>query len=293
MTATKGFVVVDKPRGMTSNQVVGLVRKHTGTKKVGHAGTLDPMATGVLVLAVGTVTRLIKYVQDQDKEYVATAAFGVATDSLDADGAILSREPMEIHEGDIEAIVPRFIGTISQIPPMVSALKHDGRRLYEMAREGEVVEREARQVEVHELEILSVGPPPYPDVEFKVVCGKGTYIRSLADDMASVFGGAAHLTSLRRTRIGSFGVVDSVTVEDLESWESYLMTPAEALSSLPDVTVDQETARGVRNGMRFVGGPIISGPEGLPYSVLTEDGELIAVYSRVGERAKPEVVLPS
>jgi tRNA pseudouridine55 synthase len=290
--SARGFLVVDKPQGITSNQVVGHVRKATGAKKVGHAGTLDPMATGVLVLAVGKVTRLIQYVQEQEKEYVATALFGVATDTLDADGAILSREPMDFDEDDIQAIVPRFTGTISQVPPMVSALKKDGRRLYELAREGEVVERKARQVEVLELEIISVGAPPYPEVEFRVVCGKGTYVRSLAGDMASVLGGDAHLTSLRRTRIGSFGIADSVTLEDLPNWESYLMSPAEAMAGLPAVEVDEDTARGVRNGVRFVGGPILEGPEEEPYAVFN-GGELIAVYTRVGERAQPEVVLPS
>jgi len=290
---TKGFLVVDKPQGITSNQVVGEVKKATGTKKVGHAGTLDPMATGVLVLALGKVTRLIRFVQDQAKEYIATALFGVATDTLDADGAVLSREPMDFSEGDLEAIVPRFTGVISQVPPMVSALKKDGRRLYELAREGQVVDREARQVEVHELEILSVGAPPYPEVEFRVVCGKGTYVRSLADDMAAVLGGEAHLTALRRTRIGSFRIGDSVTVDDLANWESYFMTPAQALAEMSSVTVDEETAQGVRNGMRFLGGPIMTGPEDEPYAVLSGDGELIAVYTRVGERAQPDVVLPT
>ena len=170
----RGFLVVDKPGGITSNQVVGEVKKATGVKKVGHAGTLDPMATGVLVLAVGKVTRLIKYLQELPKEYVATAQFGVATDTLDAEGAVLSREPMEIAAEEVEALVPRFTGTISQVPPMVSALKKDGRRLYELARAGEVVERDARQVRVHELEIIAVGAPPYPEVEFRVVCGKGS-----------------------------------------------------------------------------------------------------------------------
>lgn len=290
---TNGFLVVDKPEGVTSNQVVGMVRKTVGVKKVGHAGTLDPMATGVLVMALGNVTRLIKYVQDQEKEYVATAMFGVATDTLDADGAVLTREPMEFDESEIEALLPRFTGTISQVPPMVSALKHEGRRLYELAREGEVVERDARRVEVHELEILSVGPPPYPEVEFRVVCGKGTYVRSLADDMATVLGGSAHLTALRRTRIGPFGISDSLTVEDLANWESYLMTPAHALSHLPSVVVDEATEQGVRNGMRFVGGPIVSGPAEMPYRVLSNEGELIAVYTKTGERAEPDVVLPS
>lgn len=289
---TKGFLVFDKPGGITSNQVVGQVKKATGVKKIGHAGTLDPMATGTLVLALGNVTRLIKFIQDQAKEYVATALFGVATDTLDADGAVLSREPMDIYPRDVEALIPRFTGTIAQVPPMVSALKMEGRRLYELAREGEVIERDARQVEVHELEILSVGAPPYPEVEFRVVCGKGTYVRSLADDMAAVLGGAAHLTALRRTRIGSLRASQGVTIDDLDNWQSYFLTPAEALVGMPMVTVDEETARGVRNGVRFVGGPLVTGPADEPYGVLDVEGRLLAVYRRVGETAQPDVVLP-
>lgn len=288
-----GFLVVDKPSGITSNQVVGTVRKATGVKKVGHAGTLDPMATGVLVLAVGKVTRLIRYIQDQAKEYVATAQFGVATDTLDSDGAVLSREPMDIADADLEKIVPRFTGVISQVPPMVSALKQDGKRLYELARAGQIVEREARNVEVHELEILSVGPPPYPEVEFRVVCGKGTYVRSLADDMASTLGGAAHLTALRRTRIGSMRASQGVTLEDMRNWESYFLTPNEALGSLPAVQVDAEMLPGVTNGVRFVGSPFSQATEDEPFRVVGPDGRLAAIYVRVGDTAKPEVVLPT
>lgn len=290
---TRGFLVVDKPGGISSNQVVGKVKRATGIKKVGHAGTLDPMATGVLVIAVGKVTRLIRYIQEEEKEYFATALFGVATDTLDADGAVLSREPMDFTRRDLDAIVGRFTGVITQVPPMVSALKRDGRRLYELAREGQVVDREARQVEVTELEIISVGAPPYPEVDFRVVCGKGTYVRSLADDMAAVLGGQAHLSALRRTRIGAFGLEAALTVDDLEEWEEYLIEPAKAVAHLPRVTVDETTAGGVRNGMRFVGGDITTGPQDRPYSVLSSDGELLAIYRRVGERAEPEVVLPT
>lgn len=290
---TRGFLVVDKPRGITSNQVVVAVKAATGIKKVGHAGTLDPMATGVVVVAVGKVTRLIKFIQDQPKEYLATAEFGVATDTLDADGAVLTREPMEITTEDVEALVPRFTGTISQIPPMVSALKRDGRRLYELAREGEVVERDARSVLVHELEILSVGVPPYPEVEFRVVCGKGTYVRSLADDMAGALGGSAHLTSLRRTRIGSLRASQGVTIEDMHNWESYFLTPEQALIDYQMVEVDGETARGVQNGVRFVGGPLLRGPADEPFGVLGPEGDLIAVYRLAGRGAEPDVVLPS
>jgi tRNA pseudouridine55 synthase len=290
---TRGFLVVDKPRGITSNQVVGEVKAATGITKVGHAGTLDPMATGALVVAVGKVTRLIKFIQDQPKEYLATAEFGVATDTLDAEGAVLTREPMDITTDDVEALVPRFTGTISQIPPMVSALKKDGRRLYELAREGEVVERDARSVVVHELEILSVGVSPYPEVEFRVVCGKGTYVRSLADDMAGALGGSAHLTSLRRTRVGSLRASQGVTIDDMHNWESYFLAPEEAMGDYEMVGVDGETARGVRNGVRFLGGPLLAGPTDEPFGVLGPEGDLLAVYRRVGECAEPDVVLPS
>lgn len=289
---TRGFLVVDKPKGLTSNQVVSRVRKATGIRKIGHAGTLDPMATGVLILAIGKVTRLIRYLQDLPKEYLATAQFGVATDTLDADGAVLSREPMEIEPEEVEAAAKRFVGTIHQVPPMVSALKHEGRRLYELAREGEVVEREARPVVIHELEILSVGPSPYPEVEFRVVCGKGTYVRSLADDMAGVLGGVAHLTSLRRTRTGSLSVDEAVGVDDLDSWEDHLLTPSQALSDMPGVEVGGETADRVRNGVRFDGAEVAEVPEDTPYKVLNGEGELLAVYRRTGEQARAEVVLP-
>lgn len=289
---TRGFLVVDKPQGVTSNQVVSRVRTETGIKKVGHAGTLDPMATGVLVLAVGKVTRLIRYIQDLPKEYLATAQFGVATDTLDADGAVLSREPMDVESDEVEAVAGRFVGTIHQVPPMVSALKHEGRRLYELAREGEVVEREARPVVIHELEVLSVGPGPYPEIDFRVVCGKGTYVRSLADDMAGVLGGTAHLTALRRVRIGSLSADDALDLDELGRWPDHLLTPSQALAHMPTVEVAAATAAGVSRGMRFVGAEMGSAPEDTPYKVVNGEGELLAVYRRVGDRAQPEVVLP-
>ena len=291
---TAGFLVVDKPSGITSNALVGKVRRASGIKKVGHAGTLDPMATGVVVVAVGPVTRLIRFIQDLPKEYHAVAQFGVATDTLDADGAILSREPMSFAPESLADVAERFIGVIHQVPPMVSALKYEGRRLYELAREGTVVEREARPVEVHELEIVSAGAGPYPEVEFRVVCGKGTYIRSLADDMAAALGGAAHLVALRRLRIGSLTAnKQGVKVEDLGAWRDHLLGPAEALGDLPSVVVGPETAEGVSHGMRFVGTEMNQAPENTPVRVLNQDGDLIAVYRRLGSQALPEVVMAS
>lgn len=289
---TRGFLVVDKPGGITSNRVVGEVKRATGIKKVGHAGTLDPMATGTLVIAVGKVTRLIRFIQDLAKEYLATAQFGVATDSLDADGAILSREPMDIVPSEVERIIPRFTGTIYQVPPMVSALKKDGRRLHDLAREGQIVERAARPVEIHDLEILSVGPGPYPLVTFRVVCGKGTYVRSLADDMAAALGGSAHLTALHRVRIGSLAAADGVTIDGLDEWRAFLLSPSDALRDLPIVGVGSETAAGVSHGMRFVGGELVARRKPGPFRVTDESGQLIAVYRVDGDQARPEVVLP-
>lgn len=289
---TRGFLVVDKPGGITSNGVVSQVRRATGIKKAGHAGTLDPMATGVVVVAVGTVTRLVRYIQDQEKEYLATAEFGVATDSLDADGAVLSREPMSFGQEELEEVASRFVGTVHQVPPMVSALKHEGRRLYELAREGTVIEREARPVSIYDLEIQSVGPGPYPEVAFRVLCGKGTYVRSLAADMAAALGGTAHLTSLRRTRIGRLSAEEhGLAIEDLGGWEEALLTPAQALADLPALAVGQELEAGVRNGIPFVGGEMASIPEGVPVRILGGDGRMLAVYRRDGDRSVPEVVL--
>ncbi len=291
---TAGFLVVDKPGGITSNSVVSRVRRATGIKKVGHAGTLDPMATGAVVVAIGKVTRLIRFIQDQAKEYFATAEFGVSTDTLDADGAVLSRTPMDVSLEQLEVVAPRFTGTIHQVPPMVSALKHDGRRLYELARSGVVVEREAREVRVDELEFLGVEDGPYPHVSFRVVCGKGTYVRSLADDIAAALGGSAHLTALRRTRIGSLNLEDhGIPADELDSWEENLLRPDEALRDLGSIQVDEETASAVRNGVQFVGGALVGIPSEQPVRVINEAGDLIAVYRRTGDVCRAEVVLAS
>jgi tRNA pseudouridine55 synthase len=283
---TSGFLAVDKPSGLTSHDVVAQVRRVTGIRKAGHTGTLDPMATGVVVVAVGGVTRLIRFLQDLDKEYVATAMFGVATDSLDADGNETARQPMSFDRADLEAIVPNFLGEISQVPPMVSALKKDGARLYDLARQGIEVDREARPVTIHELEIQDVTGGPHPLVTFRVVCGKGTYVRSLADDLAAALGGFAHLTALRRTRNGPMVVADAVTIERLGEWESRLVAPADAMAFLPRLEVDDPSAGFVRNG-RALEAPGL--PDGLV--AVTSGATLLAVYRNDRGTARPEVVL--
>ncbi|MGH8912690.1 MAG: tRNA pseudouridine(55) synthase TruB [Acidimicrobiia bacterium] len=288
---TEGFLIVDKASGMTSHDVVARVRRATGVRKVGHAGTLDPMATGVVVVAIGRVTRLIRFIQDLAKEYVATGVFGVATDSLDSDGAVLSRRPMPVGAEDIIDVIPRFSGTIEQVPPMVSALRVGGERLYEIARRGETVEREARRVTIHELELTDFAPGPYPEAGFRVVCSKGTYVRSLVDDMARALGGHAHLTSLRRMRVGSLGLDRSVPTDAVEAYADYLLTPTVALADLPAVNVDDAVLEGVVHGLRFATGPLAQLEPNVPTVVLGPGGSLVAVYSRSGSEARPEVVL--
>ncbi|HLU31159.1 MAG TPA: tRNA pseudouridine(55) synthase TruB [Acidimicrobiia bacterium] len=287
----EGFLIVDKPGGLTSHDVVARVRTATGVRRVGHAGTLDPMATGVVVVALGRATRLIRFVQDLPKEYLAVARFGIATDSLDADGQETERQPMEISADDVEAVLPGFLGTIQQSPPMYSAVKVDGERLYEKARRGEVVDRAPRPVEVHELEMTSFEPGPYPEVGLRVVCGKGTYIRSLADDIAREMGGRAHLIALRRTRVGSLALDRSVAVDDLTGYERHLLTPAEGLADLDVVEVDDQAAQRICHGAKFTSGPLVETGRGAPMAVVDASGRLMAVYRREDGVARPEVVV--
>lgn len=299
---TTGFLLIDKPTGSTAHDVVARIRRSVGAK-VGHAGTLDPMATGLLVLGLGGATRLLRFVQIADKEYVATALFGVATDSLDADGAILSREPLPVTSAEVEAAMERFRGNIMQIPPMVSARRVGGRRLYELAREGKIVEREARSVTIRQLELVDLAPSNYPEVTFRTVCTTGTYIRTLADDLAQALGGHAHLTALRRMRIGSLDISQAVTVEEavriIEASEldHILVSPSDALSDIPKITVDETMAAAVRHGRDL---PDLLVPDlfaegsdegASPVRITDREGKLIAIYRHDRSTLRPQVVL--
>lgn len=295
-TIAPGFILIDKEQGWTSHDVVAKVRGQVGGK-VGHAGTLDPMATGLLILAVGGATRLLRFVQGAMKEYVATAQFGVATDSLDADGAVLSREPLPVTDAQIEDAMQRFRGEIHQMPPMVSARKVEGRRLYELAREGKEVEREARPVIIHELELIDIAPSDYPEVNFRVVCSTGTYVRTLGDDLARALGGRAHLTALRRTRNGELSVDDAVSVDDVigaardGSVASLVLTPLEALGGMPTVELDQATAMRVRNGVKLDVDSVDVEAVSEFALMMDADQQLLAVYRRDQHQLLPEVVL--
>lgn len=288
-----GFLAVDKPGGITSRVVVDEVRRATGIRKSGHAGTLDPMATGLVIVAVGRATRLIRFVQDLPKTYEAVARMGVATDTLDADGEVTEEVPMAVGLDELRLAASSLTGRVMQVPPMVSALKVDGRRLHELAREGTEVERSPRPVEVHRFEILGVDDGPHPDVRMRVVCGKGTYVRVLADDLARALGGRAHLRSLRRTGTGPVDVDrHGVTVPDLgRRWEEALLRPETVLADLPGLDVDAATASDVAHGRpaRFVPGP--PGGPGDCFRVMAPDGSLLAIHRRTEEGSVPEVVL--
>lgn len=288
-----GFLLVDKEPGWTSHDVVARVRNAIGAK-VGHAGTLDPMATGLLILGLGRSTRLLRFVQSFPKTYEATAVFGVATDTLDADGAILDRSPLPVTGEDLLPLVERFTGRIHQIPPMVSARKVEGRRLYELAREGKVVEREARLVDIYDFEILDIAPSDYPEVMFRVVCGSGTYIRTLADDLARALGGRAHLSSLRRTSNGSLLVADAGPVGSIVeaaargTLDTMIVSPSVALGDLPGFALDPEFARAVRSGAA-IPATSVDAPDGSLVRLLDVD-DLLGVYRVDGPRVRAEVV---
>lgn len=281
-----GLLVIDKPSGPTSHDIVARVRRATGVKRVGHAGTLDPLATGVVVIGLGRATRLLRYVQDSRKEYVAQVRFGIATDSLDADGTETWREAMPVTREEIESALPAFRGEIEQTPPMVSAIQIDGRRLHELARAGVEVERQPRRVEVYGIEVTAFEGGEFPLATMHIVCSKGTYVRVLADDIAKRLGGRAHLEGLRRTRVGSFGLEGSLTIDNLDDWQVALLPLASAVSSMPRVVVDGTQRTRVSHG-KSLDAP---GMEGA-IAVLDSAGQLVGVYVAVDGTARPEVVI--
>ena len=239
--ATHGVIVVDKPAGWTSHDVVAKIRKIYHQRRVGHAGTLDPDATGVLLVGLGRATRLLRFLQDTGKGYRGTIVFGVSTTTLDASGEVVDRRPMPIDQADIEAVVPAFLGEIEQLPPMVSAVKVGGRRLHELARRGEEVERAPRRVRVDRIDVEAFEPGPYPAATVLVECSSGTYVRSLAADIGGRLGGVAHLGELRRLHIGSFTLDEARTLADIEADPATaVLPPVTAMRDLEQVSIDAE-----------------------------------------------------
>lgn len=289
--AGDGIAVVDKDAGWTSHDVVAKARGILGTRKVGHSGTLDPDATGVLLLGVGRVTRLLRFLTVLPKSYTGEVVLGSETTTLDASGTVTATHDVGgVTLDAARAAAGGLVGEIDQIPPMVSAVKVGGRRLHELARAGEDIERKARPVTVHRFDVVgfgAVGPGGEPVLRIEVDCSSGTYVRVLAADLGRALGSGAHLRNLRRTAIGSFTLADARPVEGLE-----LLPPVTALRDYPSVTVDGETAAMVSHG-RVLGRDVIAAPAGDgPWAVLDESGDLLAVYqAHRADTLKPAVVV--
>jgi tRNA pseudouridine55 synthase len=282
VTAESGLVVVDKPAGMTSHDVVSRVRRLAGTRKVGHAGTLDPMATGVLVLGLNRATRLLGHLMLTEKAYDATIRLGVTTTTDDAEGEVLATAPTDgLDEATIRDTLAGFVGEIDQVPTAVSAIKVDGRRAYQRVREGETVELKPRRVTVHELSVHDVSGA---DVRISVRCSSGTYIRAIARDAGAALGVGGHLTALRRTAVGAFGLDRAHTLDELT--DEFAMVPiAEAArEAFEAVDLDETQARDVRFGR-----PLDLALPGLA-AVFAPDGEFLALYEPRDAVARPVAV---
>lgn len=273
-----GIINIEKEAGFTSHDVVAKLRGILGQKKIGHTGTLDPDAVGVLPVCLGVGTKLCDMLNDQSKEYIAELLLGVTTDTQDMSGTVLSRQEVHATEDDVRKAVYSFRGSYDQVPPMYSALKINGKKLYELAREGKVVERKARCVQIEEIEILSM---QLPRVRMRVVCSKGTYIRTLCDDIGQKLGCGAAMESLQRTRVGNFLLKDALLLDEVERLlregrlEEYIIPVEEMFSDLQDIRVSKDYLKQLRNG------------NCLALHMVHEknapaDGERIRVYSEQG-----------
>jgi tRNA pseudouridine55 synthase len=274
--AISGVLVVDKPIGLTSHDVVQIIRKGTNIRRAGHTGTLDPRASGVLVILIGPAVRLSEYVSASDKRYQAIIRLGTTTDTYDADGHITSSAPVNITEGQFETTLKQFIGEIEQIPPPYSAVKVKGRKAYEMAREGEEVNLQPRKIQVYNLELLEWAPP---EAVIDVYCSSGTYVRSLAHDLGKSLGCGAYLVGLRRTKSGRFTLRDAVPLRKLReafeagNWYQYLIPAAEALSDWLALELSVDQVEAVRHGHRVPAEPNSSGMA----RGISQQGELVAL----------------
>lgn len=283
-----GLAVVDKPAGWTSHDAVARCRKVFGQKRVGHAGTLDPDATGVLLVGLGRVTRLLRFLTPLPKSYVGEVVLGVATSSLDASGEVVGEWDMGAVTLDAaRAAAAKFVGEIDQVPPMVSAIQIDGQRLHDLARKGIEVDRPARRVTVTRFDVEPTDESRV--LRIAVDCSSGTYIRSLAADLGTALGGGAHLRNLRRTRIGSFSEADSTPLEQLTDTD--FVPPVDAIRHLGLAEVDADAATEISYGRKLPGELVASSGPG-PWRLVDAAGELLAVYEAGDDgRVVPAVVL--
>lgn len=273
-----GIININKPLGMTSHDVVGRLRRILGIKKIGHTGTLDPDASGVLPMCIGRATKTADMLTAQNKQYIAEVTLGSATTTLDASGEVTETSEVNVDECDIQSVVTEFVGDIMQIPPMYSAIKIDGKRLYELARDGVEVERKPRPVTIEKIEILSI------DLEnkkfsMKVDCSKGTYIRTLCDDIGRRLGCLAHMSALIRTRSGRFCIDDAYTLDEVEKMAengnmSFLVPIDKVFEELPKLILSSRRARLMCNGVQISAQGIIDGET---YRVYDESGSFLTI----------------
>lgn len=293
-----GVLPIHKPRGMTSHDVVGRIRRIAGQKRVGHTGTLDPEVEGVLPICLGQGTRVVEYIQDLPKRYHGRLKLGISTDTEDQTGVILEDQPLGrlLTKEEIDQVFSSFIGEIEQVPPMYSAVKVQGKRLYELARAGEVVERKARKVTIYELQCTHFKHGEYPEIEFDVLCSKGTYVRTLCVDLGKAWGVPAHMMSLIRVQSGSFLLEDCITFEELEElkaqnrFDEALVSIGDSIAHFPSLVVSETEGRKVLDGKAIrVNLPVTRDAELV--RVYTETGRFCAIYRLVEDGwAKPEKV---
>lgn len=280
-----GLLLIDKAAGPTSHDVVAQVRRALGVRRVGHAGTLDPPATGLLLLGVGRATRLLRFLADTEKRYEGTLVLGTATDTMDATGAVtLEADASSVTPSQVAAAAAALTGELDQVPPMVSAVHHEGRRLHELAREGVVVERTPRRVTVRSFDVSPVGGDRYG---FSIRCSSGTYVRVLVDDLGRALGAAAHLASLRRTHVGTFDVADAVSLDEGGDLARAVRPPRDMVTHLGAIHATAAACVALSRGQRVA---VAGQPDG-PVAVLDEAGALACVASAQGGSLRPEVVL--
>lgn len=269
-----GIVVIDKPKGVTSHDVVGMMRKRFGTRRVGHTGTLDPMATGVLPVCVGNATRAADMLIESDKRYTAEFILGKTTDTLDIEGTVTGETDVTVTEDEVRRAVFKFVGEISQIPPMYSAIKKDGKKLYELAREGKEIEREARNITIYSIDILRVD---LPLVVIDVKCSKGTYIRTLCDDIGKALGCGATMTALRRTATAGFTEDIALTIDELDKLEDKgtVLVPTDKLfEKYRAIHLNEKQTRCITNGVQMTWR---DGYEGEKVRLYSNEGRFLCV----------------
>ena len=291
MSELNGIIVINKPKSYTSHDVVAKVKKILKLKKVGHTGTLDPNATGVLPLLLNSGTKLSKYLINHDKEYEVTLKLGIKTDTLDSEGKVLEEKKVDTtlleNTENIKEVLNSFVGKQEQIPPMYSAIKVKGKKLYEYARSGEKIEVQARQIEIYNIELQEVDIEEQ-EIEFKVECSKGTYIRSLCEDIATRLGTIGYMKELNRTKVGSFNIENSITLEELENCEninSKIITMEELLKSNEKIILNRKQLELFLNGVKLAN----DNKDGI-YRIYNQDKQFIGIGIIQENKLKRDII---